>query len=491
MSDQPTLPAGSNLNLRNAMPSQSPQPLPFPLLQSNTVAAQNTVGNHGASTSGSNTVPVVQQSSATVPVSRQTAAQQMGAQPPVSQQLSAPPANSRQAAVQSSQRVSWEGRSLGEYQIGKLLGAGGNGLVYLAVHRWLERAVAVKFLNDIQAGDAQAVERFRREAQVAAHLIHPGIVRATDGGTVGSQVFLVTDFVDGLDLTSIVHEYQRLTRDSIGLRVAEACEIGAQAAAALQFISSKGIVHRDIKPSNIMLDRGGEVRILDLGLARTQHHGHTMTATGQVMGTIDYMAPEQASDPRRVSHLADIYSLGCTLYFLLTGRPPLDTAGTESLAAKLMATLDREPPALGKFSKDIPNKLEDLIHRMMDKDPTKRPQTFAIITKELQNFASGANLPALLTSSAGQLASQRTVKTESSIDQMADWIERGMIYAVLMLGVFFGFIEADPIVRPGQRKRYSFSFKWLKPFGAILFIAFIVWMSGIRFSATPPDGEYY
>lgn len=379
----------------------------------------------------------------------------------------------------------WEGRSLGEYQIGKLLGAGGNGLVYLAVHRWLERAVAIKFLNDIQAADAQAVDRFRREAQVAANLIHPGIVRATDGGTIGNQVFLVTDYVDGLDLTSVLHHFQQSCPGSIGLPVAEVCQVGIQAADALQFISSKGIVHRDIKPSNIMLDRSGSIRILDLGLARAQQHGHTMTATGQVMGTIDYMAPEQASDPRRVNHLADIYSLGCTLYFLLAGRPPLDTSTHETLASKLMATLDREPTAISTFRKDVPAKLENLILRMMEKDPALRPQSFAAITKELQAFSSDANLTALLSGSPAQLQQAATTKSDSVVDQLADYIERAGIYALLMMGVFFGFVEAVPSTRPGQRKRYRFSFRWLKPVGIIAFLIFLIWSSGIRFERAP------
>ncbi|MFO0943418.1 MAG: serine/threonine-protein kinase [Pirellulales bacterium] len=387
--------------------------------------------------------------------------------------------------VPTQARAGWEGRSLGEYQIGKLLGAGGNGLVHLAVHRWLERTVAIKFLNDIQAGDAQAVDRFRREAQVAANLIHPGIVRATDGGTIGNQVFLVTDYVDGLDLSSVVQHFQRSCPDSIALPVAEACQIGIQAAEALQFISSKGIVHRDIKPSNIMLDHSGEIRILDLGLARTQQHGHTMTATGQVMGTIDYMAPEQASDPRRVSHLADIYSLGCTLYFLLVGRPPLDTSSQETLAAKLMATLDREPTAINVFRKDVPAKLENLILRMMEKDPANRPQSFAQISKELQAFGATASLAGLLTGSPAQLQQNTMKKSDSIVDQLADYIERAGMYAMLMMGVFFGFVEADPIVRPGQRKRYRFSTRWLKPFGIIAFLIFLVWATGIRFEPAP------
>jgi serine/threonine protein kinase len=222
--------------------------------------------------------------------------------------------------------------TLGEYQLLEELGHGGMGRVYKALHTKLDRIVAVKVLSRGRVGDRQAINRFEREMKAVGRLAHPNIVQAYDAREINDMPVLIMEFVDGLDLAETVRRVGRLP-------VADACELVRRTALALQCAHEHGLVHRDIKPSNIMLARSGEVKLLDLGLARFYAEdgagvppvpadvpplpaGDEMTGTGQAMGTADYMAPEQASDSRTVDIRADLYSLGCTLYKLLSGQAP-------------------------------------------------------------------------------------------------------------------------------------------------------------------------
>ena len=192
--------------------------------------------------------------------------------------------------------------------------------------------------------DSDAVQRFRREVELVSQLTHPNVVHALDATSFGSSIVLAMEFVKGIDLA-------RLVEGDGAVPVAKACDYIRQTALGLQHIHSRGLVHRDIKPSNLMLTPQGTIKILDLGLARLQQPVNqatvaTVTTTGSVlMGTLDYMAPEQAMDFRRVDIRADIYSLGCTFYFLLTGRAPFaDGPATQKL---LMHQL-KEPVPIGQ-----------------------------------------------------------------------------------------------------------------------------------------------
>ncbi len=236
------------------------------------------------------------------------------------------------------------------YLIGELIGRGGMGSVYRAEHKLMNRPVAVKLINSQLVTNSQAVERFQREFQAAAQLTHRNIVTAYDAEQAGDVHFLAMEFVDGTDLASVVDERGPLP-------VGEASRYIAQAAQGLQHAYEKRMVHRDIKPHNLMLDTEGQVRILDFGLAgfaaesaltaaesedaeTVDYAGRSLTNLGCVMGTPDYMAPEQARDAHSADIRADIYSLGCTLYFLLTGQPP-HADGT--VAEKLHAHALKEP----------------------------------------------------------------------------------------------------------------------------------------------------
>tara|TARA_R110002049_G_scaffold27321_3_gene94423 strand:- start:62213 stop:63541 length:1329 start_codon:yes stop_codon:yes gene_type:complete len=363
---------------------------------------------------------------------------------------------------------SWTGRSLGKYIIGELIGRGGNGEVYHATHQWLDRSVAIKFLIGIRADDHESAERFRREAQVAASMIHPNIVRATDGGIVADQLFLVTDLVDGFDLSELIQRHHRLS-------VADVCEIGFQAATALGFVASYNTVHRDVKPSNLMLDRDGTVKLLDLGLARTMDGGHTMTATGQVLGTIDYLAPEQATDPRRVDHRADVYSLGCTLYYLLAGKAPFSTDHLDTLTAKLLATIETDPTPIRKVRRDVPAKLAALIESMLDKEPGRRPATFQTIAQSLKPFAADADLMALVSIDGKPATYSKQPHTPMSL-QVGDLMRVSSKATVRLCLRGLGFLEPVPLQRAGQRQTYRFSFRWLKLVTAISLFAVLLWV---------------
>ena len=210
---------------------------------------------------------------------------------------------------------------LGSYELLEEIGRGGMGIVYKARHTKLDRVVALKVLPAERVRDPEFVARFQREMQAVGRLDHQNIVRATDGGEAAGKHFLVMEYIPGVNL-------EELVRQRGPLAVADACELIRQAALGLQCAHEHGMVHRDVKPSNLMLTPDGQVKIFDLGLAKlrtTPSSGPEMTGTGQKMGTAGYMAPEQLADCRAVDIRADIYSLGCTLFKLLTGHAPFDS----------------------------------------------------------------------------------------------------------------------------------------------------------------------
>jgi serine/threonine protein kinase/WD40 repeat protein len=267
---------------------------------------------------------------------------------------------------------------LGNYILLEKLGEGGMGQVFKARHRHMDRMVAVKVLTPALVENKQAVARFRHEVQAAARLSHPNIVTAHDADQSDGRLFLVTEYVEGQDLA-------RLLKARGALPLAEALGYALQAARGLQYAHGKGIVHRDIKPGNLLLDREGTVKILDMGLARIgqeeERGGERLTQSGQMVGTCDYMAPEQALDTKTADHRADIYALGCTLYRLLTGELPYRG---ETLIQVLLAHREAAIPSLCRVRPEVPAAVDAVFQRMVAKTPEARPQSMAEVIAELE-----------------------------------------------------------------------------------------------------------
>jgi serine/threonine protein kinase len=268
-------------------------------------------------------------------------------------------------------------RIIGEYALLEELGGGGMGRVFKAVHRKMNRTVAVKLLPESLVRSPDSVERFQREVRALARLSHPNIVAVHDAGTAEGTQFYAMDLVDGEDLARLVKEHGPLP-------VEQAVDCILQAARGLEYAHAQGIVHRDVKPSNLVLDRDGTVKILDLGIARFQplpeQAGDDLTKTGCVLGTVDYMAPEQAMNTRRADQRADIYSLGCTLWFLLTGQP---LYGGDTVMERLVGHREHPVPSLRKACPAAPPWLDAVFRKMVAKKPEDRYRSMTELISDL------------------------------------------------------------------------------------------------------------
>ena len=313
---------------------------------------------------------------------------------------------------------------LGDYQLLEKLGEGGMGAVYKARHVRLDRVVAIKILPQERTRDQAAVARFAREMKAVGQLNHPNIVQAHDAREIDGTTVLVMEYVEGHDLAEVA-------RLAGPLRMADACELVRQAAVGLQHAHEHGLVHRDIKPANLMLAVQGQlsvvsgplsaeipdevearavhqprttdneprtpaiVKILDLGLARLASDvpaGDELTSAGQAMGTADYMAPEQITDSHSADIRADIYSLGCTLYKLLTGEPPFPGPKYKNMMEKMTGHLRDVPRPIGELRSDVPAGLVAVVQRMMAKERAARYATPREVAAALAPFAAGTNL---------------------------------------------------------------------------------------------------
>ncbi len=315
---------------------------------------------------------------------------------------------------------------LGPYELGAEIGTGGMGSVYRATHSKLGRTVAVKILHGRRMSQPDAIARFEREMKAVGQLEHPNIVRATDADEDDGVQYLVMEYLDGVDLSSLV-------RQRGPLPAADACELVRQAANGLQHAHENGFVHRDVKPANLMLcatQNGGAndtecratvaphsvrkapcVKILDLGLALLDEAtDDALTSTGQVMGTTDYMAPETLDWTSQIDIRADIYSLGATLCKLLTGRAPYDDGKPRSQMQKLKALATREPTPISNHRSDLSKELVDIIGRMLACSPNDRYATPHEVAEALLDHTVGNDLAALLDSAdADQAGANQSV----------------------------------------------------------------------------------
>ncbi len=269
-----------------------------------------------------------------------------------------------------------KGFMLGKYRLLQLLGAGGMSSVYLAENTTLHQRVAIKVLPLKRVQQSSFLGRFRREAQLAFRLSHQNVARAFDLDHVGEIHFIVMEYVDGIDL------HAKVKREG-PLAVRDAVEYLRQAALGLHHAHEEGLVHRDVKPSNLMLDRKGTIKVLDLGLAMGDEEeaaSLTREHDERVLGTADYLAPEQATDSHTVDRRSDIYSLGCTLHYLLVGKAPFAQG---KLAERVQAHLKKPPPNLVEERADVPLPIAQIYFRMMEKHPDARPQTALEVAESL------------------------------------------------------------------------------------------------------------
>jgi serine/threonine protein kinase len=293
----------------------------------------------------------------------------------------------------------WRGFAIGDYKVLEKIGAGGMAGVYLCHHKTTGQRVAIKVLPPVKAEDPECLRRFHREARACAAFDHPNLVRAFDAGQDDKLHFLVLEYVDGSSLQDIVRTHGTL-------RPLRAAHYISQAAVGLQHAHEAGLVHRDIKPGNLILDRSGTVKILDMGLARFFNDDGSVLTHG-MLGTADYLAPEQAMDSHTVDNRADIYSLGATFYYLLTGSPPFGEG--KSLGQKLIAHQLHNPTPLRKLRQDVPPDLAAVVERMMAKDPADRYQTPAEVVEALATWTrtpipppAEAEMPKLSVAARGE-----------------------------------------------------------------------------------------
>ena len=263
------------------------------------------------------------------------------------------------------------------YELEELVGTGGMSSVYRARDRLLERQVAIKVLHEHYSRDDDYVERFRREARSAAKLSHPNIVTVIDRGEADGRQFIVFEYVDGENLKQVVTSRGRLP-------VRDALELGIQIGRALAFAHAQGLVHRDVKPQNVLLG-GGDVKVTDFGIARSIDVPVGLTQTGTVLGTSEYISPEQATG-RQADARTDIYSLGVVLYELLAGQPPYSG---DSFVAVAMRHVNDPVASITHARPDVPLRVDAALRRAMAKDPDDRFQTMDEFVAELSACLAG------------------------------------------------------------------------------------------------------
>jgi len=276
---------------------------------------------------------------------------------------------------------------LGTYELLEEIGRGATGEVYRVRHQKLDRVFAMKVLYQEQSADAESLDRFLREMKAVGRLDHPHIVRATDAGEDQGYQYLVMEYSEGLDVSEILRRLGPLS-------IPDACEIARQAALGLQHAHQCGVVHRDVKPSNLLLTAEGQVKLLDLGLVAVRHVHPAGLLESYPRGTADYMAPEQWTDYAHVDERADFYSLGCTLFRMLSDAAPFHPL-PEEFASKMTAHLSAQIPRLSEIRADVPVELDRLICDLLAKLPDDRYQSDQALIDDLRPLARKASLRAL------------------------------------------------------------------------------------------------
>lgn len=322
-----------------------------------------------------------------------------------------------------------EGQTFGPYRLIEKLGEGGMGAVYRARHLKLGKDMAIKLLSSSAIGRPQAVVRFEREMLAVGRLHHPNLVQAHDAGEIRGVHYIAMEFVEGSNL-------QEYVRAKGPLPSLTACKIVLQTAQGLAVAHQQGLVHRDIKPANLMLTKQGRVKILDLGLARfTQEEAldHGLTGTGECFGTPDYMAPEQWEDAHRCDERGDLYALGCTLYFLLTGRPPYAAPEYPTAPRKMVGHVRDPIPKLKNLRPDVPADLIEVFEQLLAKSPQDRIGSANAVANVLQQI-----IDSLVRSANSETA--RNADLAKASTQSSDALNSGAFPSMLKYTLGFGFM---------------------------------------------------
>lgn len=279
------------------------------------------------------------------------------------------------------------GAIIGNLSILQKIGGGGMGTVYEAHHRHLDRRVAIKFLKQDDERSSDAALRFEREYRSLAQIDHPNVLRALDAGQWLGDRYLVTEWLDGLDLHRYIEQFGPVEPGT-------AMEWIRQAALGLQAAHQQGLIHRDVKPSNLFLGQQTLIKLIDFGIVRLSHSEISSTQNGQFLGTVDYLSPEQATAPNSVTAACDIYSLGCVWIYLLSGKPPFADDLYPGFMPKLKGHMADTPPWLDSSeSKRLPAGMRELLHGMVSKQPENRPSSAAEVARRIESLSNPMSIP--------------------------------------------------------------------------------------------------
>ncbi len=270
--------------------------------------------------------------------------------------------------------------NLGPYIITDWIGQGGMGQVFKGVHQMLGRESAIKVLP-LHKATPESIQNFTREIRMQAQLDHPNLVRAYDAGCDGNVHYLVTEFIPGTDLRRLVRSQGALTQQ-------QAASVVLQAARGLEYAHSRGLIHRDVKPGNILVTPEGVAKVSDLGLAGFIQHAETDPRAGKIVGTADYLSPEQIRTPNEITTVSDIYSLGCTLYYAVCGKVPFPGGTARDKARRHCEETPWHPR---RFNSELHEEFVDVIADMMEKDPTARIQSATEVIARLEQWAGDAS----------------------------------------------------------------------------------------------------
>lgn len=298
--------------------------------------------------------------------------------------------------------ISIEKDEIPGYEIIEGLGYGGMGIVWKAIQKSLRRIVAIKILNESLVSDSIFVKRFIREAEAIACVSHPNIVQIYDVAQIKEKIFYAMEYIDGKNLQNIIKEKKILS-------ISSALEIALQVATALQEAHGKNIIHRDIKPQNILMTHQGFIKLTDFGLAKNFQDNMEITSSNMLLGSPKFMSPEQISDPHSIDSRTDIYSLGITLYHMLTGKFPFPATSVIELFEKIV---EGNFIPIEQRQASLPASVVKLVHKMIQKSPDQRYPTAIDVIEEISSIMDELGIPTLRTyRNTNEARSPRLIKT--------------------------------------------------------------------------------